>query len=1123
MIPFHISTIANLHYFQKFKNGHHQKLDATIVAWFLESEKWGDRFRVSLLQEKSLFLHQSNQLEILFRQLCAVIEVPPDDPLEPEIIVVHNQGMAQWVGQQIAFTTGIAAHLLFPLPARFVWDLFHQLSGAPPETDLFGKPVLRWRIATLLPHCLDHPAFQEIAVYLHDDADGSKGYQLAGRISDVFDQYMAYRPDLLSQWEAQPVEDSWQALLWRQLTANATPHRARLPLQFRRILTSGPAQRFNLPSRFHLFGINSLAPVYLDIIEQISQWTEVHLFHLSPCRHYWADLVSARQLAGLRKKKPQPAPAFDSYYEQGNPLLVSLGKTGQDFFRQLLDCNLQEVDLYAENEKPHLLAALQNDILNLYDRSAPEANRYIVHPDDRSLQLHNCFSPLREIQVLHDRLLDCFQMYPDLTPGDILVTAPDIQLYAGAISGVFGEASQEHRIPWSLADQTLTQEQPVVRSFLDLLTLFTGRFTAPEVLAVCENQALLKHFTLDPAVLPRLHQWVGDSGIRWGLDREHRRQLEVHATGQHSWQFGLDRLLLGYLMGECDAPYEELQPYPHLAGSEISDLGGFATLIDTLARWRLRLRESTSADDWCRHLLQMLEDFFDPDTEEQGLRTLREAINTLKSDCLLAGHTAPLAPTVIKAHLETMLSQPGGGQAFLSGRVTFCNMVPMRSVPFRIICLLGMNDQDFPRSQHPVAFDLMAQQPRLGDRNRRNDDRYLFLEALLSARDVFFISWVGRSLRDDSLAPPSVVVSELQDYLNQSCRGESDSVCAQLTTCHPMQPFSLRCFDGTAATASYNAAWLPADRERNVPPFFAAPLEPPPVEWRTLDIRQLVRFWHHPVRFFLQQRLGLQLREEDAGLEENEPFALDHLQQYQLRQETVHGLLTGQAPEQVFHTLTASGRLPQGGFGRSQFNALAISGGQFAELLHPLLADPRQPLEIDCTIGTFHLSGWLGDLYADGRITWRSATLKSGALMEWWIYHLMLNLLAPPDMPLYSLHAARNTAQPSLPTTLLTLKPVATPERYLAELLDAYWQGVSAPLPFFPESSRAWAEAAGTGNEEAKARSVWQGGFQRSGEGDDPAYGYFFRNGDPFTSEFIALTALFAPIFMHLEDSSATA
>lgn len=1051
-----------------------------------------------------MFLYQSNRLENLCTQWRAVIATPLADPMAPEIVVVHNQGMAQWLARQTAFAEGIAANLQFPLPGRFIWDLLHRLTDSLPEEDLFAKPVLLWRISRLLPEGADHPLFAEISAYLRDDADGRKRYQLASRIADLFDQYMVYRPDLLARWQQPRPDEDWQAVLWRRLTEAGPPLRARLAERFREILDDGGRGDLDLPERIHLFGINALAPLYLDILARLGRHTEVHLFHLSPCRQYWSELVSARRLAGLRRQGADAEDAIDDYFDQGNPLLASLGRTGQDFCRQLLEGDPIEFDLHQDNDRPGLLAALQNDILDLHDRTGADQPLPILDPDDRSLQLHVCFSRLREIQVLHDRLLDLFQALPDLTPAEVLVTAPDIQSYAAAIAGVFGEAGPERRIPWSIADQSARQELPVVRCFLDLMALLGGRFTAPEVLALCEHDPLLTRFGLDAAFLPRLHEWVRDAGIRWGLDREHRNQLEVQAGEQHSWRFGLDRLLLGHLMGDCKAPFQGRLPLPDLSDGEASELGAFLDLIDTLTRWHGRFQGRRVAADWQGLLLSMLADCFDASAEEEGLSVLRETVQALAASCAAAGFADEIPAEVIRLHLEAALSAMEGGQPFQNGRVTFCNMVPMRSVPFRVIWLLGMNDTDFPRSQHPAAFDLMARQPRLGDRNRRNDDRYLFLEALLSAREVLAISWVGRSLRDEAVSPPSVVVSELQEYLNAGWVGPDGTASGQLTTLHPMQPFSGRCFDGSAATASYNPSWLPAAMELEPPPFLAAPL-PPPDETRELDLSQLVRFWNHPVRFFLAQTLGLRTREEGYDLAGSEPFVLNHLEQHQLRHETVAGLLAGTGPEELFAAFSGSGRLPQAGFAEVQFEALAKSATAFANRLRSLLAMPLPPLDVDLTIDGLHLTGQLTDLHLTGRVVWSSGKLKAGQLMALWIHHLVLTLMAPESLPRRSTLISRGDGKEEA-VAEYHLGPVSDATAHLRVLLAGYHLGLTRPLPFFPRASLAWARAV---PEKAmdQARKAWQGGYMFPGEGEEPEYLSFFANTDPLDAEFVSLAA----------------
>ena len=974
-----------------------------------------------------------------------------------------------------------------------------------------------------MPGLLDHPAFAEPAAYLAGDHDGTRLYQLSAKISETFDQYQVYRPDLLSAWQ-QGEENHWQAILWRHLSATQTSQRVELAQWWKKQLPHSAAVSGHLPQRLHLFGLNSLAPVYLEIFAQVARLLPLHLYHLSPCLHYWGDLVSARKQAALRARGH--AIDDDAYYDQGHPLLVSLGATGQEFFRQLQDYQMQEVDLYQVGEERHLLAALQNDILELRDHSVAGELLYQLDPLDRSIQLHCCYSPLREIQVLHDRLLDIFSAHPELTPGDILVSTPDIGRYAEAIRGVFGEALPEHRIPWSIADQSLASEQPQIRCFLDLLALLEGRFSAPEVIALCENPLLLARFGLDPGLLPRLHAWVEDAGIRWGLDGEHRRQLEVAAGSGHSWQFGLDRLLLGYLMGEEERTYAGVLPYAHLATGEAESLGGFVQLLHTLARWQQQIRRERAPGRWCADLLAMVDDLFATDLEDPGIRLLKESISRLQTAFRLADVQGELSFAVLKAQLQESLSQTSGGQPFLSGRVTFCNMVPMRSVPFKVICLLGLGDQDFPRSQRPPSFDLLAASPRLGDRNRRNDDRYLFLEALLSAREVFYLSWVGRSQRDESIVSPSVVISELSDFLDQSCccpEGQGKMVSAMLTTEHPMQPFSRRCFDGGKGISSYNSAWLPARKVVEPMPFLGGPLAAPDESWRRVDLTQLVRFWRHPVAFFLEQCLGLRLLGQEVSLNESEPFELDNLQRYLLRREAVVASLGCVNPAVFFAGVEGSGRLPQAGFGRVQFAAIEAEAGMIAGQLQPLVADPLEPLEIDRQIGGFHLTGWLHNLYPKGRVTWRPGRMKGGDLMEWWLGHLCLNLLHPAGCGRHSIHLSWERGQKAFTVQQSMLRPVEEPERMLEQLLALYWQGLCRPLPFFPETSRAWAEAK-PGAELERARQAWSDGFKRSGEGSEPAYGYFFASQEvPCSEEFVELTRIFTPIFTHQEDADAGA
>ena len=1063
-----------------------------------------------------MHLYQSNRLENLFAALCGLLADPPADPLAAEIVVVQNPGMARWLSQHIALQTGIAANLAFPLPATFFWNIFEQTLGEMPDLSAFDRDVLLWRILAELDNLLADPAIEEVGAYLHDDADGSRKFQLAGKITDLFDQYLVYRPGMLLDWE-KGKDNHWQAVLWRKLTADHSMHRATLLQHFSDAAAAENLYTKNLPERVCFFGINSLAPAYLEVISRISDLSDIHMFQLSPCRQAWDDILPERLLAMKRQSwRSQGLDDISSYFSSGNPLLASMGTTGREFFSQLMQLDPLETDLYEEPETSSLLAMIQADILDLRDRS--QASLVPFDTNDSSIRFHCCHSPMREVQVLHDRLLDLFAADPSLKPADILVMAPDINLYAPAVAGIFGSAREELRIPWSIADRSLRGEQPLIDAFLGLLELVSSRFTAPEVVALLENQAILQKFDLKEDELPAMRSRIRDAGIRWGLDREQRRQQGMDDFGSHTWEFGIERLLLGYITGPLTGPFRDIMPCSGVMNDSGPWLGGLTAFIRKLQRLQQQLRKKHCPDSWSSILLQMLDDFFDDSSsrDQDGLFMLREAINDFAAYCMQAGFSGAVSLPLIRSHFARQLAEPAGGQAFLSGRVTFCNMVPMRSVPFKVIWLLGMNDMDYPRSQRPPAFDLIAQKPLLGDRSRRDDDRYLFLEALLSARKHLSISWVGRDQQENSPRPPSVVAAELRDYINRAWQTDTDQTASDvLTVEYPLQPFSRHCFDGNPKTGSYTDVWLPAAGSLVEDFFISKPLPQLDTDLQQVDIDRLVQFWNHPVRFFLERRLGLRLRVDDDLLPESEAFQLNALEQYLLARDITTTLLADEDPLPLFHRLQAAGELPMGGFGHILFQDMHDTAASLSRELQPLIKKPVEPCEIDLPLADLRLSGWLTSLYSTGRISYRPATLKAKDILQLWIHHLILTMLQPAGVEPVSIHAATDQT--------ICFRSVDDPGTELAPLLHYYRQGLSEPLHFYPKTSHAWAKAKTETAGMNSAGRTWFSDEFRKGEEEDPAYAIALRGHDPLDEQFELLAALFLPILEHMEEYHATA
>ncbi len=1061
--------------------------------------------------------HQSNRLEILTDRLTDLLRQPLRAPLAREVIVAQSNGMARWLALRLADRLGVCANLNWRFPATFLWDMSRAVLRQLPPTSAFDKPVLVWRVMALLRDLEEGPCFEPLRAWLGDGRDDFHRYELAYRIADCFDQYLIYRPDWIEKWEAGE-EDHWQAELWRRLARGGEAHRVRVWEQFRATLASGDFDRRRLPERVAIVGVAALPPLYLDLLAGLARHVDVHLFLLNPCREYWGDIRAERDLARLGEETDPE----ELYLTVGNPLLASLGKQGRDFIDLLQAYPRAEWDGFAEPAGDDLLHCLQADILRLRERGSEECPPLPLRADDRSVRIHVCHGPMREVEVLHDQLLALFETQRDLRPSDVIVMAPDIATYGPLIEAVFDSAPRERRIPFSVADQGIQAENPLVEVFFELLDLGGGRFDAAQVLSLLEPPAVRRRFELSEDDLERVRRWVREVGIRWGIDAGIKNTWELPATAEHTWRAGLDRLLLGYaLPGGGRDLYGGILPYDEVEGGEARALGQLQSFTEALFGLDARLRERRPLADWVIALGEVLDQFFEPrEREENELQLIRDALGSLDGNAKLAGFDEPVTLAVVKAALRSDLNAAEGQSGrFLSGGVTCCAMVPMRSIPFPVVCLIGMNDDAYPRPHRPVGFDLMTTGFRRGDRSRRQDDRYLFLETLLSARRCLYLSYVGQNIRDNSALPPSVLVSELLDVVDRGFyRAGGGRASEQLVTRHPLQAFSRRYFNGDGDWFSYAREWVEASRqagrgERDPAPLLAVELPEPEPALRTVTLEGLARFFKNPARWLLRERLGVRPEQGEEALATREPFVLDGLENYQLVGQMLELYRDGRPAAEIQAVARASGALPHGQVGECVFAEAQARVMRFAGRLGRTLSRRETEwLNVDLPLGEFRLTDRLTGLTPTGWIGYRLASMKAGDYLNLWLHHLALNVVAPAGVALQSHWVAEDRD--------VILEPVENPERRLQALLELYWQGSRRLLHFFPKSALAYVERLRKEQDADKAlwtaRKAWEGDEYREGsaERDDAYYQLAFRDTDPLDAEFVELAlAVFEPLF----------
>jgi len=867
-------------------------------------------------------------MENLLALLDKIQQVSPLPIFSHEMIVVQNAGMQHWLNMSLAQQRGISMNLSYALPSQFLWKLVRNLASEEnvPDQSPFSREVLSWRIDELLSSdavLSDHDFIDANQYWLgknsKDNIDNSpqsttifnekqtlKRYQLACQLADLYEQYLIFRPEWIDDWhqgksnasfqgnkQSSEVE-KWQAKLWQILTQEQSYNPIEL---MNEAVGNLAAKKHLLPPRLSFFGINAMAPMWLSFIEAIGQHTEVHFFHLNPCFDYWGDIQSEKQAISLLSKWIKGHD--DISINVGNPLLANLGQQGREFMALLNDYSTVNIDVYDEPLKSDavvklsVLEQVQQDILSLTDQRDCAKNQ-----QDNSIVFASAHSALREVQGLHDWLLHQFNEDKTLTPKDIIVMCPQVEEYAPYVNAVFARGWQDLAdkippLPCSIADRVSKDAEPIVAAFTQLLSLPDSRFQVSQIMGLLRLPAMQNKFSISLEELDKLSAWLEKACVHWGIDKKHKQNIlnSEQLNSAFTWQQGLSRLMRGFAFSDQTMFVDEQLYLPNVEGNDAILLGKLMLIIEQLQYYSQQLSKEKSSIQWHEFLLTMLNELFEV-TDEVAFTVIDQAVAALTEHCQHAGYQLNISLSVVRDFLTNHFSQPDPGRQFMVGQITFCSMLPMRSIPFKVIAILGLNDGEFPRQRQPLGFDLMASsKSQLGDRSRRGDDRYLFLEAIISARKALYLSYQGRNIRNNNEKQPSIVLKELMEYLesgyswqllNAAENGDRSSNINQLA----MQPFSEKNY--LVTLKSFDANWLKLKSAQKTEQTaeLLLPCDNEEVS-KVVDITELISFFQHPAKAFARNKLHLYFESYESQLDDTEPFSENFLQSYLLRQQLI--------------------------------------------------------------------------------------------------------------------------------------------------------------------------------------------------------------------------------------------
>ena len=1147
-----------------------------------------------------LSIHFANRHEDLSARLVDALQRPGGGLFTADEVIVPSAAQRRHLTLALADAHGVCAQVRFSYLAQWLWQQVGTVlaSAAPdsprPAASVADSPwqagLLAWRVVDVLADEAWVALYPRLGAYLAQ-ADAVTRFDLAQRVATLLDQTITFRPDWLAAWaegrSAMPVgsdsraDEAWQAALWRRISGDlhgGAAHDGTQPFDPARIHTlanvlqqvpgtaeqAARLQAAGLPAAAHVFCLPTIAPVYLALLQQLGRWMDLHLYALNPCEAYWFDVVDRRRLAHLTARGKA------EHLEVGHRLLAAWGQQAQAQLSGLVDtCGDAVIDegTYTPHPAENLLGRLHNSILELTDL-APATVPLLEH--DRSIEVHVAHSFARQLEILQDRLL-ALMAGPDApAPGDILVVTPQLDEAAPLIDSVFGTAPPERALPYTLTGQAVSGTRPMARGLLALLAIAGGRATVTELFALLQQAPVARRFGLDDNGLQQVQGWLQQAGVHWGLDAAHRSALGLSDDPRHTLADGLHRLMLGLALpapaelgGEtAEAPFQGRLSAGAAEGTVALALGALWRFAQALGQWRQQVAQPQPPGRWPALLSDAVHTFLAPDphsaADSADGADLRAAIQGLAEQWRRSGLAVALPLDVVQQALTQALDEPARG-GVPSGRITFTSMSSLRGLPYRVVCILGLDDGAFPTADRPAEFDLLARHPRAGDRQRRTDERNLFLDLVLAARDTLHLSYTGRSVRDNAVLPPSVLVAELLDYLVPAIDAPAEVARAHLVVHHPLQAFDASLFDprNPARQRSHHSEYalalapVPAPAKSDtvvvesgvddagdeediddapdtdadddeaagpLPPFFVRPLPALAPEARCITLDQLQRFFRHPSRALLQ-RLGLRLRQPDEALDDTEPLLPSRRHRAALARRLLPAVAAGADDTALLALAEAGTDWPGGVVGAQALQDELPLLRAHAQALARWTATPELPphtatLDLQVDGQPWQLQVALAGLRPDGLLRHRYADAGATDHIATWIDHLALCACAPSGVAGHSQWLGREAG--------FAFKPCDEPIGPLQTLLGLYAQGQTEPLYFFPKSAWAWAKGQ---RRMSPARSAWTVSPRTPyAEQADPAHRLVLRGlpdpmGDGAPRFEAAAAAVLDPLLARLDDA----
>ncbi|MSO87646.1 MAG: exonuclease V subunit gamma [Acidimicrobiia bacterium] len=1074
-----------------------------------------------------LQLQGHEQMGGLADQLAAVLAAPVADPMAAEWIVVGSAGVDRWLRLQLSqrlgcsvdpsSTDGVAANLDLLYPQRLVQRILAPRD--PNEPDPWGVDQLTWVVLEVLAGLGSDARLGPIAQL----APGATRWSRARRLADLFDRYLLHRPHMVRSWGAGddvdglgnplPERARWQPYLWRSVREQVgMPSPAELMPDQLAALRAGQCPD-DVPERVSLFGLTTIpggAP-FLELLDALATQRDVHLLLHHPS-------------AALADKVRRPPGVVGGLH----PLLRSWARPARDTLVLLGDRGADEPIGPAPTPRSAVTTVLQQVQADLRADQKP-AGQLVPSADDRSLRIHSCHGASRQVEVLRDQILHLLADDDHLREDDVVVLCPSLEEFVPLIEAAWGPSASSSPVAddnsgspalaYRMTDRSLGSIVPVLAALASLLELLDSRFSDAAVLDFANLAPVRERYDLDDEDLSRLADWVEQANVRWGLDAAHRQRWGLpagHADG--AWSTALDRLLLGVMVSDDPLALGPGEVLPiGVEGSGVALAGRFAELLDRLKLLADEAQRPRPVGEWIDLLRDASDQLFA--TERGGewqAAKLANLFEDIAQQAAIGGQPSAVDLTLaeVRALIGRRLQDTAGRAEFFRGGITVTSLTPLRGLPHRVVCLLGVDESAFT-SGAPDGDDLTSLAPEIGDRDRRAETRQALLDAVLAAEDHLIITRTGHSVVTNQPVPPAVAVAELREAVAATIAdGKRQEAMAAIEIAHPRQGYDERNFRPGAIDPGATVAWGfntlardGADRRRmnlSPPAFLEEPLAVDPLP--VVDLGELRDFLENPVRYFVRSCLRVNLPEvpsrsggklvapssTSSGLARasegrNLVLELDSLESWKVADRLLAHRRSGGDVGSFRRRERASDLLPPGRLSDRAIDLTVEKVDPLVDCLDDLGVlgtEPIQrPVDVSLPDGTRLVGSVRDDRgVAPGPVTVTASHWHRKRELGPWLDLLALTA-QDPSRPWTAQLVASAKSKARVKSVAITLPGESATQRRdraltaLSTVVGLFQRGRTEPLPIFPETSIDLYEG--------KPRAATWSGYQGMGEGVD--------------------------------------